>query len=125
MARSSGSRSSSPSNPSATSTARSSASTVQPPKTQQNQVAPSRGLGLGSMLLGGMAMGAGAEFMRQLFSNPTVGGYMMPLIFSGLTAYGSKRFLFPNHPKKGIFTAAVFAGTFIFTKSTIFKEQNH
>jgi len=122
MPRGSGSRSSSPSR-SNTSTARSSATAVQPPKTQQNQMA-TRG-GLGSMLLSGMAFGAGAEFMRQLFRNPTTGGYMMPLFISGLAAFGSNKFFFANHPKKGILTAAVFAGTFVFTKSTLFAEQNH
>ena len=108
------------SGPSRSPTSRSSAKAVDPPKaTGQNQVAPSRGSGLAGMLMSGMAFGAGSELMRQLFRNPTTGSYMMPLMLSGLAAFGSNKLLFQAHPKKGLLTAAVFAGTFLLTKSTL------
>ena len=55
--------------------------------------------------------------LRGLFRNPTTGGYMMPLIISGGAAFGAHRFLIKPSPYKAYYTAAVFAGTFLVTKS--------
>lgn len=118
MPRSSGSSRSS------SSTARAPAKAAQPPQ-QNNQLAPSRGSGIMGSLMSGMAFGAASEFVRQLFRNPTVGPYMMPLILSGLAALGSNKLLFHSHPKKGVITAAVFAGTFLLTKNSFSGEAQH
>ncbi len=107
---------------SSSSTSRSAtASRIAPPKqTQASQPARS-GMagGLMGSLMSGMAFGAGAEFFRQLFRNPTTGEFMMPLIISGLSAWGTHRFLLKPSPYKGLYTAAVFGGTFLFTKKAL------
>jgi hypothetical protein len=72
--------------------------------------------GLMGTLMSGMAFGAGAEFFRQLFRNPVTGGFMMPLMLSGLAALGSHRLLLKPGPYKVYYTAGIFAGTFIITK---------
>jgi hypothetical protein len=107
---------SSPSRSSAA-TSRTAAQAAPPKQNNTNQVARS-GLagGLMGSLMSGMAFGAGAEFFRQLFRNPTTGGFMMPLMLSGLTAWGANKMLLKPGPYKGIYTAAIFGGTFIATK---------
>ena len=72
-----------------------------------------------SGLMTGMAFGAGSEFMRQLFRNPTTGGYMMPLLISGVSAWGVNRFLLKPSPYKALYTAAVFGGTFLLTNKAL------
>jgi predicted lipid-binding transport protein (Tim44 family) len=103
--RSSSSRSNSP-------TSRITAPKTTPP--QSNQVAPqSRAGGLMGSMMSGMAFGAGAEFMRQLFRNPTTGGFMMPLLLSGGTAFAANKFLLQNSKNKQMLTFAVFGGSFL------------
>jgi predicted lipid-binding transport protein (Tim44 family) len=108
---------------SSSSTSRSAtASRIAPPKqTNTNQTPARSGMagGLMGSLMSGMAFGAGAEFFRQLFRNPTTGEYMMPLILSGLTAFGAHRFLLKPSPYKGLYTAAVFGGTFLVSKKAL------
>lgn len=97
-----------------------STSRVPPPTTTGNtQVGrPSMAGGLMGSMMSGMAFGAGSEFIRGLFRNPTTGGLMMPLILSGATAYGANRFLMKNvYKNKGIYTAAVFGGSFLIYKA--------
>lgn len=109
-----------------TSTSRSSATRTAPPQsTNQNQVGR-RGMAGGLMggLMSGMAFGAGAEFFRQLFRNPVTGGFMMPLFVSGLTAFGSHKFLLKPGPYKVYYTAGIFAGTFIITKGFFDLSRN-
>lgn len=107
-------------------TARGAQSKVAPPQQQGSQVARS-GMagGLMGSLMSGMAFGAGAEFFRHLFRNPVIGSFMMPLIFSGLSAWGAHRFLIKAGPYKGFYTAAVFGGTFIITKSMFGGGDNY
>jgi hypothetical protein len=115
-------RSSSPSR-SSSSTARGGAqSKVAPP--QNNQVARS-GMGAGIMgsIMSGMAFGAGAEFFRQLFRNPTTGSFMMPLILSGLTTWGAHRFLLKPSPYKGVYAGLIFVAAFIITKGMFNRGQ--
>jgi hypothetical protein len=75
--------------------------------------------GLIGGLMSGMAFGAGAEFFRQLFRNPTIGGFMMPMILSGLSAFGSHIYLLKPGPYKIYYTAGIFAGTFILSKGLL------
>jgi predicted lipid-binding transport protein (Tim44 family) len=108
------------------STTRSTATRAAPPQSAtQNQTAR-RGMagGLMGSLMSGMAFGAGAEFFRQLFRNPVTGGFMMPLILSGLAAFGSHRLLLKPGPYKVYYTAGIFAGTFILSKSLMDEKRN-
>jgi predicted lipid-binding transport protein (Tim44 family) len=109
------------------STSRTTATKTAPPtNTQNNQVAPRGGMASGLMgsLMSGMAFGAGSEMLRQLFRNPTTGQYMLPLIVSGLTAFGANKLCKMNNtPYRGAITLAVFGGTFIASKK-MFGENN-
>src|SRR5690349_731266 len=100
-------------------TSRSSATKTAPPQQNQSNQVARGGMagGLMGSLMTGMAFGAGAEMFRNLFRSPTTGGLMMPLMASGLTAFGAHKFLLKPSPYKGIYTALVFGGTFIVTKS--------
>jgi predicted lipid-binding transport protein (Tim44 family) len=103
---------------SSSSTSRGAATRTAPPQTSQQNQMTRRGMtgGLMGGLMSGMAFGAGAEFFRQLFRNPAIGGFMMPMILSGLAAFGSHRYLLKPSPYKIYYTAGVFAGTFILSK---------
>jgi hypothetical protein len=72
---------------------------------------------MGSMM-SGMAFGAGSEFIRGLFRNPTTGGLMMPLLLSGATAWGANRFLMKNvYKNKMLYTVGAFGGSFVIFNS--------
>lgn len=107
---SSRSRSSSP-------TSRGTAARTAPPQQQNNQLARS-GLGAGLMgsVMSGMAFGAGAEMMRQLFRSTSAGGLLMPLLLSGASAFGVSRVIKQQGPMRGVAIGATFFTTFIITK---------
>jgi len=46
---------------------------------------------------------------------------MLPLVISGLTAFGSNKFIFANMKYRGLYSVAVFGGTFMLTKN-IFED---
>ena len=100
------------------STSRTAGTQTAPPHSPNQSTPARRGMAGGLMggLMSGMAFGAGAEFFRQLFRNPVIGGFMMPLILSGLTAFGSHRFLLKPGPYNAYYTAGIFAGTFLISK---------
>jgi predicted lipid-binding transport protein (Tim44 family) len=100
------------------STSRTAGTQTAPPQSTSQHTPSRRGMAGGLMggLMSGMAFGAGAEFFRQLFRNPVIGGFMMPLIVSGLTAFGSNRFLLKPGPYRTYYTAGIFAGTFLLSK---------
>jgi len=100
------------------STSRTSGTQTAPPQGPNQTTLSRRGMagGLMGSLMSGMAFGAGAEFFRQLFRNPAIGGFMMPLMLSGLTAFGSHRLLLKPGPYKAYYTAGIFAGTFLLSK---------
>ena len=94
-------------------TSRQSSNSVASP--QANQVArPSMAGGLMGSLMSGMAFGAGSEFIRQLFRNPTVGPFLFPLLLSGGSAFLTSKVL-ASHPKRNLFSAAAFGGVFLLT----------
>ncbi len=94
-------------------TSRQSSNSVASP--QANQLAkPSMASGIMGSLMSGMAFGAGSEFIRQLFRNPTVGPFLFPLILSGGSAFLTSKLL-ASHPKKNVFAAAAFGGVFLLT----------
>jgi predicted lipid-binding transport protein (Tim44 family) len=120
MPRGGGSRSSS-SNRSST---RGATATAKPPAQTQNAVQrPGMASGIMGSIMTGMAFGAASEAMRQLFRNETTGPYMLPLFLSGLTAFGANRLLFKYHPRKGLFTFAVFGGSYLVFYKLINREE--
>jgi drug/metabolite transporter (DMT)-like permease len=111
------------------STSRQAAAATAPPAhhAQNNQVAkPSLGAGIMSGVMTGMAFGAGSEMMRQFFRNTEVGSsiapFMLPMVMSGLTAWGAHKYLLKPSPYKVLTTAAIFGGTFLVTKN-MFSEN--
>lgn len=108
---------------SSSSSSRSSAKAVAPPK--QTTQAPQQSMagGLMGTMMSGMAWGAGMEVMRGLFRSETFGPSMMPLFLSGLTTWGTRRFLIQNNPYKLHISLLVFGGTFYATNRTLNKNQ--
>jgi len=105
-------RSQSSSSSSNKNSSRSTATAVPPPK---QQTTPSIAGGLMSSLMRGMAIGAGSEFIRGLFRSSTFGPMMIPFILSGLTTWGTRRFLLTNKsylPFKTPISLGVFTCTF-------------
>ncbi len=101
-------------------TSRSSATKTAPTQNNNNQVSrPGTGLagGLMGSMMTGMAFGAGSEMMRQMFRNPGTSSFMMPLLLSGMTAFGANKMLIKPGPNKMLYTVGVFGAAFIVTKS--------
>ena len=58
-----------------------------------------------------------------MFRNETVGPYMLPLFLSGISAFGANRLLFKYNPRRGIYTMAVFGGSFFIFHSLLNKNE--
>ena len=95
------------------STSRQSSSAVNNPQSNQPGRS-SMGSGIMGGLMTGMAFGAGSEIIRQLFRNPTTGGFILPLLLSGGSAYLTRRLTY-SHPQSKIFAVAAFGGVFLLT----------
>jgi predicted lipid-binding transport protein (Tim44 family) len=108
---------------SSSTSARSTKTATAPPQGKPTQDLANRRSGLMGSLMTGMAFGAGAEMMRQMFRNSTMGGTIMPLLLSGGTAYAANRFLLQQSKYKGILTAAIFGGSFLVFNSMFNRED--
>jgi len=105
-------------------TSRSTAAAVKPPQKTQQPMSGGMGGGIMSSIMSGMAFGAASEMMRGLFRNESTGPFMLPLLFSGLTTWGTRRFLLKNHPFKLHISFLVFGSTFFIAYKMLSKNSN-
>lgn len=110
------------------STSRGAATATAPPRQNNQTQAPARsGLGSAIMggLVGGMAFGAGSEFIRSLFGGRGHGGsesqgpnLLLPLLISSGMTFGAYKYLQASKYKP-LYLAGVFATSFIISNKFV------